>query len=143
MLTIQAYPYFPEPDSDAACGYAIRCADPEPGAHNQPLAFWIIGGPTNTLAPAETPQDGKYHLYKIGRADVKPATTSEYGTSVGAFKVSKKMRVWVDRVYDPVSKDNKWDVYVSLKATGPAYVPGSTETNAVWLDRVLLVKPPA
>ncbi len=37
---------------------------------------------------------------------------------------------------------NDWDAYVSLKVKGPAYVKGSTDSNGLWMDRVLLVRPP-
>jgi hypothetical protein len=36
---------------------------------------------------------------------------------------------------------NLWEVYISLKLIGPAYVPASLKTNAIWVDRILLVKP--
>ncbi|MFC1454197.1 DUF4838 domain-containing protein [Verrucomicrobiota bacterium] len=116
------------------------------------LTFGVTGGSTITLKPAEIPQDGKYHLYKIGRVDIKPSTTvkpgskhfmTSPGTTVWALK-GKKLGVCVDRVYVPDAVDpnaNVWNAYISLKVKGPAFVKGSTETNGVWMDRVLLVKP--
>ena len=35
----------------------------------------------------------------------------------------------------------KFDIYVSIKASGPAYVPGSKNKNALWIDRILLLTP--
>jgi hypothetical protein len=56
----------------------------------------------------------------------------------------KKLGVCVDRVYEPGASNenaNVWNAYISLKAAGPAFVKGSSETNCVRMDRVLLVRP--
>ena len=53
------------------------------------------------------------------------------------------MGVNVDRLVVAEAKDptvNDWDAYISLKVKGPDYVKGSTDTNGLWMDRVLLVK---
>ena len=58
---------------------------------------------------------------------------------------SRRMGVNVDRLVVAEAKDptvNDWDVYISLKVKGPAYVQGSTDSNGLWMDRVLLVRPP-
>lgn len=68
---------------------------------------------------------------------------SRPGTMVWALE-GKKLGVAVDRVYDPDATGpdaNVWDAFISLKVDGPAFVKGSTATNGVWMDRVLLVKP--
>ena len=103
----------------------------------RPLSFGATGGATIALKPEEIPQDGKYHLFKIGRINVKQ------GTAVWAYE-DGRLGVPVDRLFVPDTQDTKindWDAYVSLKVRGPAYVKGSTETNGIWMDRVLLVKP--
>ena len=155
------------PDDDAAGGMAaeptsissIMAAEEgapkdgeAPKATAKSLQFGVTGGPTITLKPEEIPQDGKYHLFKIGRVDIKPSTTvkpgskhwmTTPGTTVWAFE-GKKLGVCVDRVYVPGASNaeaNAWNAYISLKATGPAFVKGSTGTNCVRMDRVLLVKP--
>ena len=123
-------------DQEAAGGMAVSfMGDKE--AHQKPLSFGVTGGATITLEPENIPQDGKYHLFKIGRINVRP------GTTVWAY-AERKMAVTVDRLFVPDATEiqaNDWDAYVSLKVKGPAYVTGSTETNGIWLERVLLVKP--
>jgi len=50
------------------------------------------------------------------------------------------LSVDLDRVYNPAEQDHDRDVWVSLKVTGPAYVRGSKQPNAVSMDRVIVVK---
>jgi hypothetical protein len=128
-------------DAEAAGGMAAAFVDDKekPDVHKTPLTFGVMGGPTVTLQPEDVPQDGKYHLFEVGRVNVKK------GTTVWAH-ASRSMGVNVDRVVvadatEP--KVNDWDVHISLKVKGPDYVKGSTDANGIWLDRVLLVKPPA
>jgi hypothetical protein len=53
----------------------------------------------------------------------------------------------LDKFYqfdDGMEKDpNLWDIYASVKVTGPAYVKGSVKENAFWMDQVILVRPDA
>lgn len=106
--------------------------------HKKPLMFGVAGGKTVTLKPEEVPQDGKYHVFKIGRTNVKK------GTTIWAH-ANRSMGVNVDRLVVADAKDpkvNVWDAYISLKVKGPDYVKASTASNGLWMDRVLLVKPP-
>ena len=77
--------------------------------------------------------DGKYHLYKIGRC------------SIGAKSYlwvhwSWILQQFLTRAYNPLFPDDVYDVYASLKVQGPAYAPGSKEENAIFMDRIILVK---
>ena len=122
-------------DKEAAGEMAVSFAG-DNEAHTKPLSFGVTGGATITLEPERIPQDEKYHLFKIGRINVKP------GTTVWAY-AEGRLGVNVDRLFVPDAKDiqvNDWDAYISLKVKGPAYVKGSTEANGIWVDRVLLVK---
>jgi len=125
------------PDAEAAGGMAAAFVADSDDAHKQPLAFGVAGGATLTLKPEEVPQDGKYHVFKIGRIRVKK------GTTVWAH-ASKRMGVNVDRLAVAETNDpsvNDWDAYISLKVTGPDYVKGSTDATGLWMDRVVLVRP--
>ena len=44
--------------------------------------------------------------------------------------------------YNSLVRLTDWDVYISLKVKGPAYIKGSTDRDGLWMDRVLLVRPP-
>ena len=103
----------------------------------RPLCFGVTGGVSITLKPEEIPQDGKYHLHKIGWINVKK------GTTVWALE-GKRLGVNVDRLFIPDAKDpaaNDWVAYVSLKLKGPSYVKGAVGSNEALMDRVLLVRP--
>ena len=105
--------------------------------HRKPVTLGATGGATVTLGPDEIPQDGKFHVYKIGPIAVKKATT------VWALD-GRKLGVNVDRLCVANAADrttNEWIAHISLKFEGPAYVKGSTSSNGVSMDRVLLVKP--
>ena len=111
--------------------------------HRKPLVFGTGIGKrldekvTVEVAPDQIPQDGKYHLYPIGRITV------EAGTMIWALE-GGRLGVNVDRVFDPEAEDpraNDWDAWISLKLRGPAFVNGSKQANGAWMDRVLLVRP--
>ena len=36
--------------------------------------------------------------------------------------------------------DAKYNIYISVKLTGPDYVPGSKKENAMYVDRVIVTK---
>jgi hypothetical protein len=118
---------------------------PEVGENHQhpgPLVFGVSVGKklgdrqTITVQPEDIPQDGKYHLYHVGRIRVQE------GTTVWALE-GARLGVNVDRIFEADAHDpavNKWDAYISLKLQGPAYVRGSQQPNGAWMDRVLLIK---
>jgi hypothetical protein len=93
------------------------------------------------------PADEKYHWYRIGRYSIGKST-GVYGSSMFVhhpwslcvnLHTFHAMADGIERG----SKDdpNLYDVYLSVKITGPAYVPGSTKPNAIWADWVVLVRP--
>jgi len=133
-------PYAPEQtfvDDKEAAGEMAVCLGENDEVHKKPLSLGATGAATVTLKPEEIPQDGRYHLHKIGRINVKQGTTVWAGEG-------GRLGVTVERLFVPDAQDakiNDWDAYASLKAKGPAYIKGSTEPNGIWLDRVLLVKP--
>jgi len=127
-------------DPDAAGGKALYYEGPKPELHDKALDFGVydetrkVFGPSVTIKAEDQPQDGKYHWYKIGRFPLGP------GVRVHAHW-SWMLGVALDRAYNPAELDHQRDFWISVKVTGPAYVRGSTDKNAVWMDRVILVKP--
>ncbi|HJN12826.1 MAG: DUF4838 domain-containing protein [Pirellulaceae bacterium] len=122
-------------------GTAAENSDAE--QHRKPLVFGTGIGKrlsdkkTITIRPEDIPQDGKYHLYPLGRIRVQE------GTTVWALE-GGRLGVNVDRVVDrkaKTAKANEWNAYISLKLQGPAYVKGSKDPNGAWMDRVVLVSP--
>ena len=115
-------------------------ADPVFGLYDQQRKEY---GPTLTIAKADVPQDGKYHLYKMGRWRILP------GTRLWGHKSWTVGCLDIEYAYRPPGPDatpdaNDWDVWVSAKFTGPAYIRGSPDKeNGYYMDRVILVRPGA
>ena len=79
------------------------------------------------------PQDEKYHFYNIGIVDLHIASL---------FWMHRTWFIQQDfSNYFERGGNNKYNIYVSVKFTGPAYVKGSTKENAISIDRFLLVRP--
>ena len=81
----------------------------------------------------QIPLDEKYHFYNIGLVDLHIASLFWMHRT---WFIQQDMSKYFRR-----GKDNKFNIYVSVKFTGPAYVKGSTKENAISIDRFLLVRP--
>ena len=90
-----------------------------------------------SLGIKKAPADEKYHWYKIGTA------TLEYGCWI---HVEWAMRLMLRDFYTMPSGNgtdpNRYEIWASIRMTGPGYVPGSTRENALYFDRGLLVRKP-
>ena len=121
-------------DPDAVCGTAFYNPGLDPktpyniGYYNS--AVKSGGGIALTLP--DIPQDGKFHLYKLGNATVM---TPLYIVLDDTWHC----RIWLTTVG---IVPEKWDIWISMKFTGPRFVPGSKDPNRVLFDRVLLVQDP-
>lgn len=144
-----AYPVFScvTNDPDSVTGRAMRSPDGKEQLHDMtkpgpaellPSWFGVYDSQTKRSLQFRTPgvpADEKYHWYKLG--------TFEFGRNTivwGWFWViTADMRgAWTNA--DGLEGYNTWDVWVSAKFTGPAYVPGSAKKNGVWMDQVILTK---
>ena len=85
----------------------------------------------------EIPQDEKYHLLYIGRF-----TPNGFHKEQLYGHVSWRLRIagLYTKLWDPIDDGREYDIYISCKFTGPAYVDGSTKENAVYADKLLAVK---
>jgi len=82
----------------------------------------------------KVPRDEAYHFYLAGRMKGSPTL---YLWAHASWRLSQRLRM----AYNPALPDQKtYDVYVSLKLEGPAYVPGSARENSFSVDRVILVE---
>lgn len=85
-----------------------------------PFAYGAIPGPG-------------YHWYKICSTTITP------GTCLVLW--NWRTLLPVGNAYDKLEPDARFDIWVRVKFTGPAYLGrGSKDENAIWLDRVVLVK---
>ena len=123
------------PDPDAAGGMARRLGGGKEDEHKLPFLAKIHDQAENRDFPLlrleKVPADEKYHWHHLGAA---PLT--------GDCGLWSSLYIWVPMGWAAIPPpNNELDVYISLKFTGPAYVPGSTQTNAVLMDRILVAQP--
>ncbi|MBR2510367.1 MAG: DUF4838 domain-containing protein [Lentisphaeria bacterium] len=85
----------------------------------------------------QVPQDEKYHWFRMpGKFEMKPLS---YFWGQGWAIQASTSHLYTLTDGNPL--DNTWDqVWVSAKFTGPAYVPGSTKENAIYVDMAVLVR---
>ena len=77
------------------------------------------------------PQNEKYNLIRLGKVTLTK-------NCVFFAHPTWAMQLDLDRYYR-TGTDNTFEVFVSFKFEGPAYVKGSKKPNKVSVDRVLLV----
>jgi hypothetical protein len=125
-------------DKDACGGKALKLVNKKKteGFFDGPLAVWVYNKTlektvfSRPIPRSEIIADGKYHWYDLGKVSITPS-------SILVIHKKQYIAVSLDKAVNP---EPEWDLQVSMKFTGPAYVPGSTEEDALWLDRVVLVK---
>lgn len=86
-----------------------------------------------TIAAKDIPGRG-YHLYKSGRFSL---------TEWSYFYLSRSWQVQGDlaTVYSPTKPNQEWELYASIKFSGPTYPHGvEGEPEGVWVDRIFLVR---
>jgi hypothetical protein len=80
------------------------------------------------------PQDEKYHWYKVGTTKLTPRTQL---TCHWSWKLSQNSG---NDVFDPLEPNAEYEIYVSMKLTGPSYVKNSKQPDGAWLDRVVIAE---
>ena len=143
-----AYPVFSrvEDDPDSVLGKAMASPD-IPERHNRkqagpgslyPTWFGLYDSDTKKslqLRLNDYPKDEKYHWYRVGKFDFGGNTFLW-----GFFWLTRAdlRSVWTNA--DGLPGFNTWTVWISVKITGPEYVPGSKKENKIFLDQVILTK---
>lgn len=126
----------PVRNADAATGLAARL----PTRGEFPLMFGLYDRINRafiarTGVKAGDINDPGYGLYRLGRLAVPPGS---YIWITNSWRI----QIPVGFAHDTARPDQQWDIYVSLKLTGPTYPHGGADDeDAVWVDRVILVKP--
>jgi len=127
-------------DADGLAGKACRLCDGEGRKDYHRLPFQMglycraqkkfLAG--KNIPAEEIPQDGKFHLYPLGRHTIEP-------TTIFWAHWTWLMSIVIDTAYLP-GANNGWDVYASVKLTGSPYQKDSKEPAKVLVDRILLVR---
>ena len=131
-------------DKDSVVGTALRLSDlagrkkNDPTFHRTPLVFSLrdMAGKKTLLRyrVKNIPQDGKYHLYRIGKSKLTANSQLILHWSWWLNQSSPS------NVFDPIEANARYEIWVSVKFTGKPYVKGSNEPGAIWLDRILFVE---
>jgi hypothetical protein len=121
-------------DSAAAFGKAMQFKGSE-GWAATPVEL-KLAGLTHTVKPASFPRDGQYHLYKLGRTRLigKDQNFKIFvnGKVTGALDLGTRINLR--------ESASEWDVSVSAKLVGPSFSTDSGATDAIIVDRILLVR---
>ena len=78
-------------------------------------------------------KDEKYHLIKIGSGTLE---NNCYFWGHNSWVMQQVLASLIDSN----AEQNSGDFYVSVKFTGPSYVPGSTSPDGIFIDRILLAR---
>ncbi|MBR2508341.1 MAG: DUF4838 domain-containing protein [Lentisphaeria bacterium] len=138
-------------DPESIHGFALKSANKRPEAHgvnimidkrNRFYSTQFVLGNHRASGRVETvlrqvPTDEKYHWYRIpGKIELK-SNSYFWGHS---WAIQARTAHWYF-LTDGNPLDNTWDqVWFHAKFTGPAYVPGSTKDNAVYVDMAVIVR---
>ena len=132
-------PFVTDPDSPT--GFGFRLPKDAFDLHGTDPKFGIYDPTTKAHGPSlrvdDMPQDGKYHWYKLGRYTLANSSAFIYGHT------SWFIAIKIGKSYDQAAGDahNAYDIHVSAKFTGPAYIKDSKDSeNGFWVDRVILVR---
>lgn len=134
-------------DEEATLGRAIRLGNLPGHTMNHdkvPMEFGIYEQNLKkvlckkVLKPEEIAQDEKYHLINIGKYIMpgKIASYQMWGHATWRMGLTRL----ISNLWHPDDVGTVYDVYVSAKLTGPAYVKNSGKENAAYVDRVVFVK---
>ncbi len=121
-------------DGKAMCMTVPKRGNTEQGFHQTTFrcGVWRDG----MLAASKyypKPEDEKYHLLHVGQVELSPSTLLWMHNSWN-FKQD------LAPIYRP-GENNRYDIYVSVKRQGPAYISGSKKNNAIYIDRIVLAAP--
>ena len=119
-------------DADAAGGSAAKY-DKD---HKQPFELGLYDNKTRKTISRQVfslpPQDEKYHWCKFSNVLIT-STLRMWGHYTWSLSP-----IFLQRFYDPRNPLQRYDIYISYKLEGPAYVKNSTKANACYMDRIII-----
>ena len=127
-------------DPDSPTGSAWMLGPVSKDFHKKPLELVLYDWINNkyllrrSISKKDLPQDEKYHWYKMGTTHLTAKTQMVFHSS---WKLSQPCG---NHVYDPFEPNARYEIYASLKVTGPSYVKNSKKPDGVYLDRVVFLE---
>lgn len=132
-------------DPDAVMGTAWALTHETPGNtadHTKLPEFGVSDVPnkfldSRKLPREEIPRDEQYHWYLAGTFTATPTT---YIYAHHSWRLAQRLFM----AYNGALPDqHTYQAWLSIKLQGPDYVPGSTKTNMMAVDRMILVRQPS
>ncbi len=131
-------------DPDSHAGAAARLQFPHPDKNTTlekyklPMVFGVYsvlkGGTIfKKYITDKMVKDNRYHYYNLGSTKL---AADAYLFCFWSWFIQQKLM----SAFDPNDPDALFDVYIQMKLTGPAFVKGDTGKNAIWIDRIVLVR---
>ena len=134
-------------DPDATYGKACKLPEFSPDSRfthaTHPMEFTLYNMTRKKqelkliIQPSEVPQDEKYHLYKMG---IALPQGFERQTLRGHRSWRMELSKMYNQLWNHADADREYELYISCKLTGPAYVKGAKKENAVYVDKLVAVK---
>ena len=127
-------------DPDSPTGSALMLGPVNKNFHSKELEFSLYDWVDKKyllrtkIRKKDYPQDEKYHWYKVGTTKLTPRTQLACHWS---WKLSQNSG---NDVFDPLEPNAEYEIYVSMKLTGPSYVKNSKQPDGAWLDRVVIAE---
>ena len=122
-------------DPDAVCGTARHNPKYKHEKPTYSIGFYnaqLRSGNGLHFTPENTPQDEKFHLYRLGRTRIITPLYIHYDNLWHYRQELSTIGILGE----------EREIWVSMKFAGPLYVQGSKSKNQVLFDRVLLVNDP-
>lgn len=127
-------------DPDSPAGSARMLGPIKKDFHKKPLELAVYDKVNRkyllrkSVSGKDYPQDEKYHWYKVGKTHLTVKTQLIFHSS---WSLSQSCG---NDVYDPLEPDAEYEIYASIKLTGPSYVKNSRKPDGVYLDRVVFLE---
>lgn len=124
-------------DPDSSQPFSVRWISPR-AEYKFPVTVGVYGrnSKQSSSRAIYSVEDEKYHWYKIGEFTLDPSSLI-YAQD---WCIGMELKDFYTLADGTAINPNKYDVWVSMKMQGPAYVKGSTRENGVFMDRAVLVK---
>ena len=89
----------------------------------------------STWLPCDKLRKDAYTLFKVGTCKIGGGVH----VVIGSDWSSPLNTMQLSRLYDPTYENRQYEIWVSLRAEGPKFIPGDTDPNRLFWDRIYTV----
>ena len=129
-----------EPDPLAASGFACGGRSQDRLDYSKGVLVQIYndtdrGWYLSTWIPCDKLKKDAYTMFKVGTCKIGGGVHVVIGNDWG----SPMNTTQLSRLYDPTYENRQYEIWVSLRAEGPKFIPGDTGGNRLYWDRIYTV----